>query len=238
MCGIAYRVMLFLTGLFTIYVQPTSVTDRFSAVAENRDPESGDIIIANCSSYLNILWLQSTYNPIFAIPVSPTEVVTKTIHQLLNEILSVKPLTKGRKITFTQLIEYAKKEQKPIVLFPEAAVTNGKCVIKFQTFGQDTDFSDTRFHIFGFVHFDGKLNPNFTKGPGLYHLFLMIGRIVSGLKVKVVEESEIPKLENNKIDAKWISKCRNILATIMGVPMVDVDGMEIDNSGVKKVHKD
>lgn len=234
---VIFRALLFLTGLYEIGEQYTSLVDRYSAISENEQPNPGDIIVANFSSYLNLMWLQSKFNPIFVIPASDDEVVQVSFFALLFCILQCKPTKNGKKKRLCDLVELSKKEKRPLVLFPEASVTNGEHIFKFYRFGDGVDLSETKFHIYGFVHFGSRISPNFVRGNGFVHLLQMIGRIFAGLNVKIALEQEIPKSESNKIDDKWISRTREVLSKITGLPLIEMDAKDVNSlSSNKKIY--
>lgn len=223
-----FRALLFLTGLYEISEQLTPLVDRYSEVAEDNHPKTGDIIITNCSSYLNLFWLQYKFNPIFVFPVSRSDVVAKGFFNLLFSILKCKPLTNGPRKNLNELIEISKKENRVLVLFPEASVTDGEHIFKFHNFGDGINLDDTNFHIYGFVHYDSRISPNFVKGNGFVHILLMIGRMIAGLKVKIALKQDIPKAINNKIDDKWICESRKILSVITGLPLIEIDVKDLN----------
>lgn len=216
--SIFFKILLLLTGIFSVNEQPTPLVDTYAETQEANQPTAGDIIISNCASYLNIFWLHEKYAPIFAIPIDPEYVVIKSVYHLFGQILTGEPLSKGKTIKLCDLVAKAKNNLKRvIVIFPEAAVTNGKSVLAFKEFGSGCDLSETHFHIYGFIHFGSYIDPNFTCGNGIYHFFMMIGRIFGGMKVKIALPQDIPRVENG-IDDKWLKRCRYIMTTIMGVP--------------------
>ncbi|OHT07348.1 hypothetical protein TRFO_24536 [Tritrichomonas foetus] len=243
---ILFKILLFLSGLLSINPQPTPLIDTYSVPQEETKPKSGDIIISNCASYLNLFWLQQQFSPIFVIPCleSDSEVYVFSVYGLLMRILTVQPLRRHQKVPLSIVIQQSKQIKCPIVIFPEAAVTNGEYLINFRDFGKDVDVNDLNFHIYGFLHFGSSFSPNFTFGNSISHLFRMIGRPFSGMKIKMALPQDIPRTESNSIDSAWIAKCRSIMATIMGVKMVDVDGAEFEKyanrrmSKRKKEHKD
>lgn len=215
--SIFFKILLFLTGIFSVNEQPTPLVDTYAETQEANHPVPGDIIISNCASYLNIFWLHANYSPIFAIPIDQENVVIKSVYHLFGQILAGEPLTKGKTIKLNELVPKAKNNlKKVIVIFPEAAVTNGKSILAFKNFGSDCDFSDVHFHIYGFIHFGSYIDPNFTCGNGIYHFFMMIGRLFGGMKIKIALPQDVPKVDKG-IDDKWIKRCRYIMSTIMGV---------------------
>lgn len=216
-----FRILLFLFGIFNPHEQPTALVDTYSEVEEIEEPAGGDIIIANFASYINLFWLQCKYSPIFVIPVDSENVVVKTVHQLMFQIIGRANLLRGVKRRFSDVYNHAKKNRIPLVVFPEAAVTNGKCLIKFQDFGIGTDISSSKIHILGFVHWQYIISPNYIHGNGFLHFMMMLGRLFGGLKIKVGLPQDMPKPKNGKIDAAFIERAQYVLSTIMDVSVID-----------------
>ena len=222
------RILLYVSGLFSINQQPTPLVDTYSAPQEVNIPKAGDIIISNLASYLNILWFQFQYTPIFVIPCDETNVYVFGVFNLIIKILTCQPLKSTHKKTLSQVEASARKIGIPIVIFPECSVTNGEYIINFNEFGKGFDTNGVDFFIYGFIHFDYIVSPNFTYGNGFLHILQMLGRPFSGMKIKIALPQDIPKIELNSIDATWISKCRKVLSTIMGIRALNVDGSEFD----------
>lgn len=225
---ILFRILLYVSGLFSMNKQPTPLVDTYSALQEVKTPKGGDIIISNLASYLNILWFQFEYSPIFVIPCDETNVYVFGIFNLLIKILTCQPLKSTNKKALSHVVNSARKIGLPIVIFPEGSVTNGKYIINFREFGKGLDTNDINFYIYGFIHFDYIVSPNFTYGNGFLHILQMLGRPFSGMKIKIALPQDIPKTEFNSIDASWISKCRKVMATIMGITVANVDGSEFE----------
>jgi hypothetical protein len=220
---ILFRVCLFLLGIVSSNRQPTALIDTYSDLQEIDDPGPGDVILANCASYLNLFWLQAEYSPIFAIAVDEDHVSPKSFFQLFFQILSRVDLRIGRKMPLTKLIEIAKSRHScPVVLFPEAAATNGRCLLTFRPFGRGVNALETKFHIYGFLHWEGPVSPNFVSGNAFWHFMSMLGRVFSGLRVKVALPQDIPKSQSGVIDGNFVERARFVMARILGVPTVDV----------------
>lgn len=217
---ILFRVMLLLTGYWSINQQPTPLVDTFVEPGEVNHPNPGDIIIANFSSYLNLFWLQSQYSPIFVIPVDANKMIRKNFYSLFLDIMAGDPVTKGKKTDLNKIISDARKYLVPVVIFPEQRVENGLGIIEFQEFGIGNDITDIHIHIFGFTHHFWDISPNFVTGIGFIHLVHMLGRIFCSMKIKIAMPQDVPAIKEN-IDKKWIISTREVLATILRVPMIN-----------------
>lgn len=232
-----FRIILYLTGLFTINPQPTSIYDTFSEPPDIPEPKGGDLIICNLASYLNLFWLQKEYSPIFVIPFDDENVYVFNVFQLFFRVLLSRPLKLRKNVPLSQVIEASKKIGFPIVIFPEQAVTNGSYIVNFAHFGKGVKTDGINFHIFGFVHFDSRISPNFTYGNGPLHFLQMLGRFPAGLKIKIALPQDIPKLDKNEITNFFIARCRIIMSQITGIPVLSCDGSSFDKFGSKQTNQ-
>ena len=238
-----FRIILGMTGIFSVKEQPTSLADSYSENEDMTDPQPGDIIISNCASYLNLFWLQYKFSPIYVIPCDQENVYVFNVFQLLALILSGKKLTCKLKKTLPDVLKVASDKLRcPIVIFPEGSVTNGKFIINFMDFGNDLDTEKIRFHIFGFVHDKLYISPNFTFGNGFLHLFSMSGRFFSEMKVKMALPQDVKSFSSKHIDSEWIERCRCIISKITCLSLFDISGSEFqrfrENENDQKHHYD
>lgn len=216
------RVLLCFLGIFSVPEQPTPLVDTYSEPEDTENPKAGDIIVCNFSSYVNIFWLQSRFSPLYAIPVDADKVVLKTFWQLVMLILGGRDPRMGRPVPFASAAVAAKNLGTQLVVFPECSVTNGRAIIAFQDFGIGYELGDAKIHVLGLVQDFQFFSANFVSGNGALHLLLMLGRLLSGMKVKVALPQDIPKPANGKIDSELVNRCRFVLSRIIGVPCIDV----------------
>jgi hypothetical protein len=218
-----FRIMLILFGVFSVPMQPTPLVDTYSEPEEMDNPSPGDIIICNCASYINLAWLSYKFSPIFILPVGDGRFLPKSFYQLLIQILGSKDLRVGRSVDLSVILQTAKDRACPIVLFPECAVTNGTGILKFADFRNSAAIPDgVKFHIFGFVHWESAVSPNFVNGNGFAHLAAMLGRFFSGLQVKVALPQDVPRVADGQIDDDFVQRARYVLGKIMGVELVEL----------------
>ncbi|KAI5481528.1 hypothetical protein MNV49_004285 [Pseudohyphozyma bogoriensis] len=139
--SVASRLVLVLLGFFWIPVESASLkrTARSSAVAAS-SPSKGDIIIANSSSFVDVLYLAFRYNPTFLLPVSSTGSKTSSASSakitsyrrvsLFSAILASGTLPE-RSERGESLEEASKAARGPVVLFPECTTSNNRALLKF-----------------------------------------------------------------------------------------------------------
>lgn len=121
---------------------------------------SGDVIIANHISYVELLYLAFRYSPVFATIVydqkleGPKVVCQGIIGALLHEMFGTS-LSEEKGETLGDIVRKAKKKHwGPVVVFPEGCTTNGRAILKFQNVFGDLNAAlketNTKIHIIGF----------------------------------------------------------------------------------------
>ncbi|EAX91037.1 hypothetical protein TVAG_344710 [Trichomonas vaginalis G3] len=204
--------MLVLLGESNITLKPTALIPNYFEEEENIRPNAGDIIISNCVSYISLFWYQFVLSPLFVITSGPDYVVCKSFFPLLGDIFAGRKINHGKTMQFSTAIKIAKRNQQPIVIFPEETFTNGKYVIKFTDFTKKLTF-DGKIFIYGISHSIGVMSPCcFESNIGL-HIIMMLGRFGTSMRVFSALPQDIPKL-----DDQFIENSRNIMATILRIP--------------------
>ena len=230
------KIILILSGVYNVIEQPTTIVDTYSKIDEATVPGGGDLIIANCTSFLNIIWLQSKYVPIFVVPYNSSDVYVFNVFQILTKIFSSNELKSHIIKPLKDVLKSAKiKYECPVVIFPEGSVTNGQCIINFHEFGKGLNFANINLHIFGFVHFSSDFSPSFTYGNPFLHLFFMMSRTLAGIKVKIALQHDIQRICQKQItcsnNAEFdqdsldhsLSQFRLLMSQITNIPLINVD---------------
>jgi hypothetical protein len=200
------RVFLILTGNIIITVQHSPLEETVLEAGRPRSIVGGDVIVANFGSYLNLIWLQYSYAPLFAVTVSATEVVSHSFHSLLLSILASVSPSVGAKFPFCKILHSASELGVPVVVFPEGRPTNVQAVIPFVPL----DLSGSVVHVLGFSHSGNGISADFVSGNGLWHLFCMNGRSLSEMKVRIATASDVAAAAPNY---------RTLLARLLRVPL-------------------
>ena len=216
-----YKLVIFFTGTFSVYVQPTPLVDRYSDVAPPIKPKAGDLIISNFGSFINIFYLQGTFAPIYIVPLDDTHVLRKNFVILLIDILMCRDLrVHGKKTTLNEVIELGKnKLSAPICVFPEAAPGNGQALLKFQKFGIGSELTDSHVSVIGFLNSNIGTSSDLVLGVGAFwHIVMMFGRLCGTVKVRTALPQDVPNVPDEGINEKWISDCRTLMALIMRIP--------------------
>ncbi|KAJ3415696.1 hypothetical protein HDV05_004374 [Chytridiales sp. JEL 0842] len=202
------RLALFLLGFYNI---PTTTTTLKKSLREKQSLskslshpsnsiQSGDIIIANHTSYIDILYFQTFYTPVFLHISSNGKCRVQSFSESLFRCGEYPVLEEKEDIcTLSQISSWAKKEMKgPVVVFPEGTTTNGRGLIKFLPVLENAGFKlgpkdggAPRFHVFGLKYEYEDYSPTYTIGGKLSHVIGLGAQFVNRLEVKKlsVEES-------------------------------------------------
>ncbi|KAK0468316.1 uncharacterized protein EV420DRAFT_1503801 [Desarmillaria tabescens] len=71
------RLALLCAGIFWIHVEPVKrKRGRQTQIADQWNPQPGDVIVSNWVSWIEILWLAFRFNPVFVLPVPASSAVT------------------------------------------------------------------------------------------------------------------------------------------------------------------
>ncbi|BGP53084.1 hypothetical protein JCM8202_004167 [Rhodotorula sphaerocarpa] len=119
------------------------------------DPKKGDVIVANSSSYLDLLYLVFRYNATLTLPVSDADassgaaarIVGFQRTSLLGAILASGKLP-GPNKNAESLASLMKKAPGPVVVFPECATSNNRALIKLADFVESATGSPGPSRIF------------------------------------------------------------------------------------------
>ncbi|KDE08260.1 hypothetical protein MVLG_01526 [Microbotryum lychnidis-dioicae p1A1 Lamole] len=134
------RTVLFLLGLAWIPTETVSLrrTGR-SPPSVPFTPRAGDLIVANSSSYIDVLYLAFRYNPYFLLPCSslgskassssPSLITSYRVVSLTTALLSSGKLPERSERGMT-LEEAVSKTNRPLVWFPEATTSNNRALLK------------------------------------------------------------------------------------------------------------
>ncbi|GAA6035360.1 hypothetical protein JCM8097_008832 [Rhodosporidiobolus ruineniae] len=177
-------------------------------------PKKGDLVVANSSSYLDLLYLAFRFNPTFLLPVtspsSPNKITGFRRVSLFTALLASGALPKQQADGGESLEEALKKASGPAVLFPEATTSNSRALLKFPELAQPASSSasgkttSVRVFVLAFKYpSPTRLAPTLTYpipsttflGLPLPHLFSLT-RLASiyTFSVRLLHASECPRL--------------------------------------------
>ncbi|GAA5853578.1 hypothetical protein JCM8547_002511 [Rhodosporidiobolus lusitaniae] len=130
------RFALILLGLLWIKVETVQLRKTGRSPPQIAfDPKKGDLIVANSSSYIDLLYLAFRYNPTFLLPIpsasAPGKVSGFRRVSLLTAILACGQLPQQRSNGGQSLDQVLREADGPVVLFPEATTSNNRALLKF-----------------------------------------------------------------------------------------------------------
>ncbi|KAI8642361.1 hypothetical protein BD408DRAFT_443562 [Parasitella parasitica] len=206
--AICLRLVLFLSGFFHIKTETVSIRkSRGSKGVESPNIKHGDVIVANWTSYIDIIYLASRFNPVFTQVFMDTKKI-KVVSlweaiRLAGKIPESKPLSQDSLFTVQELSLKAKKGNwGPIIVFAEGTTTNGRALLKFAPVFEDYKLNqkDGNFQIMAFKYEYGNMPPTFTVGNQFFHFFKLCSQFHNILVVKSLAQGEAP-CSPNSIDS-------------------------------------
>ncbi|KAI8063401.1 uncharacterized protein B0P05DRAFT_555745 [Gilbertella persicaria] len=185
------RLILFLMGFF--YIKKETVSIRKSRThGVSPHVHHGDVIIANWTSYVDILYLAYRFNPVFTQIYTDTNKVRMISLWEAIQLTHTSPASSGHGLyTLEELANKAKQHKwGPVVVFPEGTTTNGRALLKFAPVFTDCHIDASRYHIMAFKYEYGTMSPTFTVGSLLMHLFRLCSQFHNTLIVKQLASFE------------------------------------------------
>ncbi|KAM0793094.1 hypothetical protein ACM66B_000575 [Microbotryomycetes sp. NB124-2] len=207
------RLILLLLGFVNISADTVSLkrTGR-SPPQVPFDPSKGDLIIANSSSYVDLLYLAFRYNPTFLLPVANGSNVTGWRRVgLLRAILDSGRLPSGSAVAADTLDEALSKAPGPCVVFPECTTSNNRGLLKFGNFASPSSVKARPVRTF-LVAFKypppTRITPTATypipSSTPLPHMFaLACSPAPVSLTIRRLHPSESPKLSTSNRKEDW-----------------------------------
>jgi 1-acylglycerol-3-phosphate O-acyltransferase len=195
--GLITRTALFLAGFY--YIESEQVARKRGETKKLKT--SVHLIICNHSSYVDYLYLQSRYNPVFLnVALDGTVYQTGVIGGIWN--CSVDAPESGSSSLQSFLDSY--QSTNPIVLFPEGSTTNGRGLLEFGIDLSKIEISKVRIDIIGLKYVWANYCPCFTTGSIFGHFWNVLNQ-VSALLLR--NSFSIPfKLNNTSISMERLTK--------------------------------
>lgn len=209
--------IMLLVGRIVAKCNPTPLIKKIVPEERWRKPKPGSIVFAPLSSLINLIYMSARFSPIYVIPVDETHGIEYGFLGLAFRILRMKDLRTGAKKKLSEILKDAKR---PVVIFGEAAPTNGNGILKFVPFQLEVE-KNTDVQVLGFKHdFEG-VSPNFVSGSAVKYVLSMYGTTWS--KMEVFTTLEKDKLQHNgKIDAEFLERVRDTMSKLMHVPTLSI----------------
>ncbi|KAJ2550065.1 Vacuolar protein sorting protein vps66, partial [Coemansia sp. RSA 1836] len=204
------RLALFVMGFYYIDTKTVSLQKGRRATTAAKDSEkrsgvakSGDIIVANHASYVDILYLVAKYSPVFieidnastyARPISLWTALLSPARQT-PALLPAKEARPLRDITE----EARLRNLGPVIVFPENATSNGRALLQFLPMFEDAANLDEKstIHVVAFKYPFQSFSPAYSVGSQSAHLFGMCCQVYNSLVVRVLEQEETPRIKDS-----------------------------------------
>ncbi|KAJ2705805.1 Lysophosphatidic acid:oleoyl-CoA acyltransferase 1 [Coemansia spiralis] len=201
------RLALLVLGFYAIDAKTVGL-QRGRRLATDKAPrtdraESGDIIIANHASYIDVLYLVAKYNPVFleldnasvrARPIS----MWAALRAPARRTPALLPAKDARPLK--EITEEARlKQLGPVVVFPENATSNGRALLRFLPVFEETENQDDKsvLHIVALKYPFQAFSPAFSVGSQLVHLFRLACQPYNSLVVRTLEPGEAPRIADS-----------------------------------------
>ncbi|KAJ2787286.1 Vacuolar protein sorting protein vps66 [Coemansia interrupta] len=198
------RLALLAMGFYTFDTKTTSLQKgrrtAAGAAKKARGVCSGDLIIANHVSYVDVLYLVARYNPVFV------EIDNATMHARTLSLWSalrapsqptpaLLPASEARPLkSITQ--EARLKSLGPVVVFPENATSNGRALLQLLPVFEEVENQDEKseMHLVAFRYPFRFFSPAYSVGSQMRHLFGLCCQVYNSAAVKVLEPAEAPRV--------------------------------------------
>jgi hypothetical protein len=163
---------------------------------------SGDLIIANHTSYVDVLYLSYKYAPVFATVVKNEKddgfsVVRQSFISALFCDIFNGLLDNAKKEKLVDVIKYARDYHLgPVVIFPEGTTSNGFSTLKFQgSLFENLSKENTRLHFIALKYEYVEFNPAFHLDNFWAHLYQLATQMYNSLQVKKIQLTESERKE-------------------------------------------
>ncbi|BGP44903.1 hypothetical protein JCM10450v2_000718 [Rhodotorula kratochvilovae] len=223
------RLVLAVLGVVYIKVEAVHLrkTGR-SPPAVPFDPRKGDLIVANSSSYVDLLYLAFRFNATFVLPIASPTSSSKICGwrrvTLLSAILATGRLPETREGGET-LDEALKNAVGPVVVFPEATTSNNRALLKLAELATPANAksSPVRTFVLAFKYpAPTRLAPSLTypiPSPSpltglLAHIYTLTSRLTPyTLTIRRLHPSEAQKLSTAPRKEEWDALADTLAAT-------------------------
>ncbi|KAG0185301.1 hypothetical protein DFQ28_009568 [Apophysomyces sp. BC1034] len=203
--ALVIRLVLFFSGFF--YIKTETVSSRksrgSSSAANKHDStiQAGDVIVANWTSYIDILYLAYRFRPVFTQVYPATKqlrpISTWEAIRLCTCVPSLTPenIPKDQLYSVKELAQVAKSRYcRPVVVLPEGTTSNGRALLQFAPIFKEYKPTDRngRFHVLAFKYEYDNLPPTYTVGNQFVHFIRLCSQFHNTLVVKYLAVGEAP----------------------------------------------
>ncbi|GAB5588279.1 Lysophosphatidic acid:oleoyl-CoA acyltransferase 1 [Umbelopsis nana] len=230
------RITLFLIGFYYIRSEVVSVRRGRGHTAGNQKPAatnvgSGDIIVVNSSSYIDIIYLAFRFSPVFTqIDTTKNEVRFISAQDAIKQCGNYPQTSVNGKTCSLKDASRLAKEQGlgPIVVFPEGTTSNGRALLKFIPLFKEFTLPEkqVRFHVLALKYEFNYFSPTYTVGSKLVHFLKLCCQLSSTLTVKWLAPNESPS--SSTFSVANITSASSTAAPTGAVPNAATDALAND----------
>jgi len=240
------RVLLFFLGFYwvnTRYVKLGRNT-RIPQDLPGSSISGGDLILSNHTSYVDILYLCFRFSPIFAVPPNtwkdePPKGIVVPLSNIFSALwfsIAEPEYTSEDGVPLKELLQKAKEQGNPLVVFPEGCASNGKTVLSCVPILEGTDIQPSKIHLLGLKYDFDNFSPSFSVGSFILHFGQLCAQLYNNLEVRYLPNADIPPLEDTHsfpigdeqdiLEGSWGEKVCGTLASLLRLKRANLNSKD------------
>ncbi|KAI8382268.1 hypothetical protein BD560DRAFT_386124 [Blakeslea trispora] len=188
------RSALMMMGFFYIKTETVSLRKSRDRTLGS-SVKHGDLIVANWTSYIDIIYLAYRFSPVFTQVFMNTSRVKVVSFWEAIQLVGQSPQVAQNEETLYSLDELTEKAKQagwgPVVVFPEGTTTNGRALLKFSSVLDSLDLDVDRIHLLAFKYEYHSIPPTFTVGNIYWHLFQLCSQFYNTMIIKSLSQGEL-----------------------------------------------
>eukprot|EP01102_Stenamoeba_stenopodia_P021607 TRINITY_DN875_c0_g1_i2.p1 TRINITY_DN875_c0_g1~~TRINITY_DN875_c0_g1_i2.p1 ORF type:complete len:335 (+),score=54.16 TRINITY_DN875_c0_g1_i2:886-1890(+) len=199
---------------------------------------SGDLVIANKTSYVETLYFAYALTTVYAVPQNywtendeekPSQVVIlQSWYEAFLNYISDARLKKSAPATSLNdaLKTAANSHSSPLIISPEGVTTNGQGMLELLPVFNEIALPKERIHLVVFKYDFEHFSPCFPVGKFASHFFGLISQVSNTIQVRWLPEEESPVLDSktsNQEGREQIGKYLAALARVRSTKLTSLD---------------
>ena len=219
-------VMKTLSGRIFVQISEYSEETKEFSSFDDSQISKGDILISNYPSYMDLIYLQYRYTPLFFIPIDDEHVSIKFFHQMFIETLFSPNKDNNNKSRYNneEALNIAKNIYRaPIILLPEREKTNCCALTYFMNF--KGKMKETKVFLIGLKRNNEKsvIEQGKVTTPTFIHFVSMLGIVSNPLEINFCELQLSPN-QNEII----MNSCQKTISKLADIPVFTVEKEKIE----------
>ncbi|CAG8516998.1 10774_t:CDS:2 [Ambispora gerdemannii] len=199
------RIALFFMGFYWIRTERVSLrrgrvnTLKSRSTIDSTRIKSGDVIVSNWTSYVELIYLAFRYDPVFTEFYVSTNTLRPislwTAIMITGRYPELNPPSGVKAYSITELSKLAKSnDMGPIVVFPEATTSNGRALLKFNPVFKQLSLpvEDFQILILNVKYEYENFSPTYTAGNKFWHFIRLCSEFKNQMNVKFLAADESP----------------------------------------------